>query len=153
MAPATSAQGKQISAVVFGVLLSSQTSQRQFALWPRFSNGGHCFFNLCGFLFLILRTGATITKLYMSERKLKVGNAFQKFCFAFVPCLSFKNRNCTVSMHCSSHPVIRGLLIPTLGLTSISTWNSAPFLSFTWNPIALTIRHHSFFLLIFVRST
>lgn len=59
--------------------------------------------------------------LYMSERKLKVGNAFHKFCFAFVLCLSFKNRNCTVTMHCLSHPVISGLLIPTLGLTSIST--------------------------------
>lgn len=76
-------------------------------------------------------------------------NVFQRFCFAFVMFLSFKNLNCTVTMHCVSNPVISSLLIPTFGLISISTWNSGPSLSFTWNPIALTIRHHSFFFFFF----
>ena len=153
MAPATSAQGKQISTVVFCILLSSQTSERQFALWPQFSNGGHCFFNLCGFLLLILRMGATIAKLFICQNgNSKLGMLF-KFCFAFFMFLSFKTLNCAVTMHCLSNPVISGLLIPTFGLTSISTWNSAPLLSFAWNPIALTIHHRSFFLLIFVSST
>ena len=84
--------------------------------------GAHCFFKFVWLSFSHFEDGSdNYQALYMSERKLKVGNAFQKFCFAFVLCLSFKNRNCTVTMHCLSHPVISGLLIPTLGLTSIST--------------------------------
>lgn len=100
---------------------------------------------------LVLRMGSdNFQALYISKLKLEVGIAFFFFLsFAFVMFISFKILICTVTVHCLNIPDVSSFPIhsnwSSSGLTSISTWNSDPSLSFTWNPIVLAIHHHSFF--------